>query len=237
MVTRREIVQAWIVHLYTASGMVVAAVMAWSIIRGGEKGFRLAIGMMILATLIDATDGTLARRWRVGEILPGIDGRRLDDIVDYQTYTSLPILFIWRSGVVPDDYGWWLLIPLLASLYGFVQTEAKTDDHFFRGFPSYWNVVAIYLYWFELPVFWNMAIILSLAILTFVPSLYLYPSYRGQYSQLVRWSCLIWGILLSLTVSGLFAAPGPVVLISFTFPVLYMVLSWSITLRRWMVKK
>ena len=233
MVTRREIVQAWIVHLYTASGMVVAAVMAWSIIRGGENGFRLAIGMMILATLIDATDGTLARRWRVGEILPGIDGRRLDDIVDYHTYTSLPILFIWRSGVVPDDYGWWLLIPLLASLYGFVQTEAKTDDHFFRGFPSYWNVVAIYLYWFELPVFWNMAIILSLAILTFVPSLYLYPSYRGEYSRLVRLAGGLWALLVTAIVLNLFENPTLAVQVSFAFPVLYMALSWKITLHRW----
>jgi phosphatidylcholine synthase len=237
MATKSELVRAWIVHLYTASGMVVAAVMAWSIIRGGENGFRLAIGMMILATLIDATDGTLARRWRVRELLPGFDGRRLDDIVDYQTYTSLPILFIWRTGIVPDEYGWWLLVPLLASLYGFAQTDAKTDDHFFLGFPSYWNVVAIYLYWFALPVGWNMAIILFLAILTFVPALYLYPSYSGQYSQLIRWSCLVWTMLLTLIVLGLFDHRGPVVLVSFAFPVLYLALSWLITLRRWFGKR
>ncbi|MFM8395419.1 MAG: CDP-alcohol phosphatidyltransferase family protein [Acidobacteriota bacterium] len=233
MASRTEIIRAWGVHLYTASGIVVAAVMAWAIIRGGEGSFRLAIGMMILATLIDATDGTLARRWRVREILPGFDGRRLDDIVDYQTYTSLPILFIWRTGTVPDEYGWWLLVPLLASLYGFAQTEAKTADHFFLGFPSYWNVVAIYLYWFGLPVGWNIAIILILAILTFVPALYLYPSYRGQYSRLIRWSCLVWTILLTLIVLGLFENPGPAILASFSFPVLYMSLSWSITLHRW----
>ena len=36
--------------------------------------------------------------------------------------------------------------PVLASAYGFAQTDAKTDDDFFLGFPSYWNVVAIYLW-------------------------------------------------------------------------------------------
>lgn len=233
MATKSELIRAWSVHLYTASGMVVAAIMAWAIVSGGANGFRLAIGMMILATLIDATDGTLARRWRVREVIPGFDGRRLDDIIDYQTYTSLPILFIWRTGTVPDAYGWWLLVPLLASLYGFAQTDAKTADHFFLGFPSYWNVVAIYLYWFGLPVGWNIAIILLLAILTFVPALYLYPSYRGQYSQLIRWSCLIWAVMLTLIVLEMCGDPGPVILISFAFPILYMALSWMITWRRW----
>jgi phosphatidylcholine synthase len=91
--------RAWCVHLYTASGIVVAALMAWATIRGGEEGFRFAIGMMILATLIDATDGTLARRWRVPEIVPGIDGRRLDDIVDYQNlYLAPSSLYVENRG-------------------------------------------------------------------------------------------------------------------------------------------
>jgi phosphatidylcholine synthase len=233
MVKRWEEIRGWGVHLYTASGIVVAAVMAWATIRGGERGLRLAIGMMILATLIDATDGALARRWRVREVLPGFDGRRLDDIVDYQTYTSLPVLFMWRTGVVPESAGWWLIVPLLASLYGFAQTEAKTDDHFFRGFPSYWNVVAIYLYWFNLPVVVNISIIIILSILTFVPSLYLYPSYRGEYSRLVRLAGGLWALLVTAIVLNLFDNPTLAVQVSFAFPVLYMALSWKITLHRW----
>ena len=228
--------RAWGVHFYTASGIVVAAVMARAIIAGGEENYRLAIGMMILATFIDATDGALARRWRVGEVLPGFDGRRLDDIVDYQTYTSLPILFIWRTGVIPEEQTAWLIIPLLASLYGFAQAEAKTEDHFFLGFPSYWNVVAIYLYWFNLPASVNLGVILLLSFLTFVPSLYLYPSYRGQYSRLVRSTCLLWAMLLTLIVVR-DLADWRLVLVSFTFPILYLALSWWITLRRWMERR
>lgn len=237
MFERWEEFRAWCVHLYTASGIVVAALMAWATIRGGEEGFRFAIGMMILATLIDATDGTLARRWRVPEIVPGIDGRRLDDIVDYQTYTSLPVLFMWRTGVVPASAEWWLMAPLLASLYGFAQTEAKTVDHFFRGFPSYWNVVAIYLYWFGLPAPVNIAVILSFSILTFIPSLYLYPSYSGEYSRLVRVSCLAWMVLLLAIVLDFFNDPEPAILVSFAFPALYLTLSWKITLHRWCSRK
>lgn len=234
MAKRWEEIRSWGVHLYTASGIIAAAVMVWGTVQGGESGFRLAIGMMIVATFIDATDGTLARRWRVREVLPGFDGRRLDDIVDYQTYTSLPIFFMWRVGVVPGSDAWWLLIPLLASLYGFAQAEAKTDDHFFRGFPSYWNVVAIYLYWFGLSVPVNIVVIVALSILTFVPALYLYPSYRGQYSRLVRLGCALWAVLLTAIVLDLFDDPKRAIYVSFAFPVLYMALSWKITLHRWL---
>ena len=35
---------------------------------------------------------------------------------------------------------------VLASSYQFCRVDAKTDDHFFLGFPSYWNIVAFYVY-------------------------------------------------------------------------------------------
>ena len=38
------------------------------------------------------------------------------------------------------------VLPLLASAYGFSQVNVKTDDGFFLGFPSYWNIVAYYLF-------------------------------------------------------------------------------------------
>src|SRR5215475_3065684 len=155
MVMRK--ITAWLVHCYTALGLVAAAGMAVFIVRGDAASFQGAIALMIGATFIDSTDGWLARRARVKEVLPQFDGRRLDDIIDFQTYTSLPLLFIWRVGILPAGLSWWLLAPLLASVYGFSQSNAKISgatspdaeagDNFFVGFPSYWNVIAIYLYW------------------------------------------------------------------------------------------
>src|SRR5213078_2309604 len=110
---------AWGVHLYTATGLVAAAGMVVLIVRGGDDSFRAALGLMVLATLIDATDGWLARRARVKEFAPSFDGRRLDDLIDFQTYTSLPLLLIWRAGLLGDESPAWLLAPLLASVYGF----------------------------------------------------------------------------------------------------------------------
>src|SRR5262249_39681664 len=153
-----------------------------------------AIALMVVATFIDSTDGWLARRARVKEVLPQFDGRRLDDIIDFQTYTSLPLLFVWRAGILPGRLSWWLLAPLLASAYGFSQSEAKTADaesggHFFVGFPSYWNVVAIYLYWLRPPVWLSLTAILTLATLTFVPSLYLYTTSGGRFSRVTNLLC------------------------------------------------
>jgi phosphatidylcholine synthase len=232
----REKILAWCVHFYTALGLVAAAVMAVLIVRGDPHYFRWVIALMIVATIIDSTDGRLARRWRVKEILPGFDGRRLDDIVDFQTYTSLPLFFIWRAGILPDHLGWWLLVPLLASAYGFCQTEAKTKDHFFLGFPSYWNVIAIYLYWINPPAWISLAFILLFAALTFVPSLYLYTSYKGPFSRLTNILCYIWAAILFLIVFEVFPNSKPLIWISSAFPLYYFFISWAITLHRWLGK-
>lgn len=227
---------AWGVHLYTASGLVAAAGMAYFIVRGDAEAFRWTIALMIVATFIDATDGTLARRFRVKEVLPGFDGRRLDDIVDFQTYTSLPLLFIWRAEILPDHLSWCLLLPLLASAYGFSQSDAKTDDHYFLGFPSYWNVVAMYLYWLRLPVWLSLGLIIALSLLTFVPSLYLYTSYKGRFSRLTNWLMLGWAILLLVIVAEALTDLKRLIWVSLIFPIYYFVLSWVITLNRWLRK-
>lgn len=231
-------ITAWLVHCYTALGLVAAAGMAVFIVRGGAESFRWAIALMLVATFIDSTDGSLARWARVKEILPGFDGRRLDDIIDFQTYTSLPLLFIWRAGILPGDLNWWLLAPLLASVYGFSQSHAKTanpetGDSFFVGFPSYWNVVAIYLYWLRPPVWFSLSLIITLAALTFAPSLYLYTTRGGRFSRLTNLSCLGWGVLMALIVAGAFDDPLPFMWASLAFPVYYFVVSWAITLRIW----
>jgi phosphatidylcholine synthase len=231
-------ITAWLVHCYTALGLVAAAGIAVFIVRGDAESFRWAIALMLAATFIDSTDGWLARRARAKEVLPQFDGRRLDDIIDFQTYTSLPLLFIWRAGILPGELNWWLLAPLLASVYGFAQSDAKTSipetgDSFFVGFPSYWNIVAIYLYWLRPPACFSLALIISLAALTFAPSLYLYTTRGGRFSRLTNLFCLAWGVLMALIVADVFDESRPFIWASLAFPVYYFVVSWAITLRLW----
>ena len=224
---------AWGVHLYTATGLVAAAAMAVLIVRGGEESLRGALALMVLATVIDSTDGWLARRARVKEFAPNFDGRRLDDLIDFQTYTSLPLLLIWRAGLLPDALSWWLLLPLLASAYGFSQVNAKTDDGFFLGFPSYWNIVAFYLFFLRPPAWASLALIVTLALLTFVPWRYLYPSQRAPFSRLTNLLAVVWVAALLLILARWPAIPGWLVPLSLAFPAYYMLMSWALTLRRW----
>lgn len=232
-----RVVYAWCVHLYTATGLIVAAGIAVFIVRGGPDDFLAALALMLLATFIDSTDGALARLARVKEFAPRFDGRRLDDLVDFQTYTSLPLLLLWRAGVLTGPWAWLLLLPLLASAYGFSQVSAKTEDGYFLGFPSYWNVAAIYLYLLRPELWVSVLFIVGLSMLTFVPTRYLYPSQRTPFSRLTISLSLIWAILLVFVI--LFQPDGWrwMTWASLAFPAYYLLMSWGISIAIWRGKK
>jgi phosphatidylcholine synthase len=237
---------AWCVHGYTALGLVAAAGIVVAVF---DHSFRLAFILMFIATLIDATDGTLARLVRVKEVLPGFDGRRLDDLIDFQTYTALPLLLIWQAGIVSPENSWCLVIPLLASAYGFCQTSVKTDDGFFLGFPSYWNLVAFYLYALQpVPEEVSLGLLFFLAFLTFVPSRYLYPTQRGPLSRTTNglgaaWAVLLFWIVWLMPEKGLPAGTSGdnglrlLALLSLVFPAYYLSASWALSVGYWRKKR
>ena len=134
---------AWSVHLLTASG-AVWALLALAAIDG--QRFKLAWGWMALAMLTDALDGPLARRIRVADVLPSIDGALLDNLIDYVNYVVVPAYLVLRAELMPAGTGPAVAgVICLASAFQFVHVEAKTIHGCFRGFPSFWNVVAFYL--------------------------------------------------------------------------------------------
>lgn len=221
---------AWGVHAYTALGAVAAFVGTLAVF---HNRYRDAFLLMIAATVIDATDGVLARAANVKALTPHFDGARLDDIVDYLTFVFLPMLVVYQSGLVVDGLGLaTVCIVLLSSAYGFSSTDAKTDDHFFTGFPSYWNIVALYLYAAQLPSRVNAAILLALSALVFVRLGYVYPTrtpvLRGPTIALgLAWAVMVMAIVWQLPVVS------PALLIgSLFFPVYYTVLSFVLHARR-----
>ena len=200
----------------------------WATVAVFDGDFRTAFLALIVTTFIDATDGVLARALRVKERLPHYDGARLDDIVDYLTYVFVPVLLIWRAGLLPAT---WALpvgaLVLLASAYGFGQSDAKiqTSDHFFTGFPSYWNIAAVYLYVWGFARSTNAIILIGLALLVFVPIRYIYPSRttRLKIPTLVLGSA--WAMLIMWMVWRLPATDGPWMMLSMVFFVYYFALS------------
>lgn len=224
-------IAAWLVHGYTALGLVCAAGIAVLIIRGGDLDFRRAFMLMMAATAIDATDGWLARKARVKVVLPQFDGRALDDLIDFHTYSSLPLLLLWRAQLLPPALAWLLLLPLLASAYGFSQTNAKTDDGLFLGFPSYWNIVAFYLYALQPPVWASVAVVVVCTVLTFVPTHYIYASRGGPFAALVNVGAAIWFVVLGVVLAGGSGA-RTLAVVSLVYPAIYLVLSAIVTVQR-----
>jgi len=222
---------AWLVHLYTAMGLVCAAGMAVLIVRGGDDSFRRAFMLMLVATAIDATDGWLARKARVKEVLPRFSGRTLDELIDFQTYTSLPLLLLWRADVLPGGAAWVLLAPLLASAYGFSQVDAKTDDGFFLGFPSYWNIVAFYLYMLHPSAWISVALLVTLAVLTFVPTPYIYSTQGGRFSTVVNVGAAVWVVVIAWILIARTIDPRTPTLVSTIYPITYLALSGVVARR------
>ena len=165
------------------------------------------------------------------DVLPGFDGSQLDNLIDFHTYTSMPLLLVWRAGLLPGALGAVLLLPLLASAYGFSQVNAKTDDGFFLGFPSYWNIVALYLYMFAASPGVSTAIIVTLSVATFVPTRYLYASRGGPFARTINVGAGIWFVLLALMLWTTGATSHTVAIVSLAYPVLYLTLSGVVTLR------
>lgn len=234
-------VLGWCVHAFTASGLACAAAILYLLVHGGPDAIRWSFLLMILATIIDAVDGTFARAVRIKEAVPSFDGRRLDDITDFLTYTCLPLMLIWRAGLIPAGSEAWLIAPLLASAYGFCQVDIKTPDGYFLGFPSLWNVVALYLYALPIPQGATLAILLFLAFLTFVPVKHLYPSMPGRLNRFATITGAAWGLLAAALVWSLPTDAAPefsttertLAYASLIYPIFYMVTSWYITLKGW----
>jgi phosphatidylcholine synthase len=224
-----SLLRAWCVHLYTALGAVVGFV---AILAIQDSAFQLALWLMSLAVVIDATDGSLARIARVKELIPWFDGDRLEDIIDYLNYVVVPSLFLLRAELLPaQDAIWLAALPLIASAYGFCQKEAKTADHYFLGFPSYWNIVVFYFYILKMPLWVNAFLIIFLSIMVFVPIRYIYPSRSPRLRLPTNVLGALWGLAVLIIIYQLPDPPRTLVFASLIFPAYYTCLSLWLVLR------
>jgi len=221
---------AWFVHLYSALGAVVGF-LAIRAIQNGD--FKQAFQLMFIAVAIDATDGSLARAARVKELIPWFDGARLDDIIDYLNYVIVPCIFLLHAELLPpEDMLWLASLPLIASAYGFCQKDAKTADYFFLGFPSYWNIVAFYLYVLKTPLWLNAFVVMILSILIFVPIKYIYPSRSPRFRAQTIFFGVLWGLALWFILYRLPEPPAAFVIASLLYPAYYLGVSLWLELRR-----
>jgi len=229
MVSKSRQFTGWLIHVFTASGAFLGLL---SLLAIYQHQYRTTFWFMIIATLIDAVDGVFARMVKIKEAVPNINGELLDNIVDFLNYTIVPAFFLLVTDILPVE---WRMLCVMAitfsSAYQFSQVDAKTHDHFFKGFPSYWNIALFYLFFWQMSPWANMTILMGLAILSFIPIKYVYPS-RLEYlthNGSLRFMMLLATILWGLTVAGLlwiYPQTNPtLIMVSMGYLILYVGIS------------
>ena len=219
---------AYSVHLYTASG-IIFAFLAIAETYDPHPDPRWVFVWLIIAVFIDSTDGPLARRWQVKSRAPHIAGRTIDDIVDYLTFTFIPLLLVWRLQWLPSPSALWVVPAMLASLLGFANSGAKQEaEGFFRGFPSYWNFAAFYIgvIFTHYGPYVPAVIMAVLTILTLLPVRFLYPNLAPRPW---RWPLIVgagvWLIVLLGCLPVYPRVPTWLLWLSLVYPVWYTGLS------------
>jgi phosphatidylcholine synthase len=193
---------AFSVHVLTACGAALALIALIAAARGDWAAMFLALG---LALIVDAIDGPLARRFNAAIALPRWSGETLDLVVDFVTYVFVPAYALAISGLMPPD----LAVPagvavvISGALY-FADSNMKTPDNYFRGFPGVWNLVAFYLLLVR-PAPWIAAAVVALFVaFTFAPLRFVHPFRVVRLRPLTIGLLLMWAALaLVAVVDGL----------------------------------
>ncbi|MBI5506009.1 MAG: CDP-diacylglycerol O-phosphatidyltransferase [Deltaproteobacteria bacterium] len=212
---------AWGVHLYTALGAVLGFLALAAAFR---QDYTETFRYLAFALLVDCTDGTLARRANVKQVLPWIDGELLDNIVDYLTYVVVPVAVLVQPGILPPGTQAAALSILLASAYGFSRTDAKGFvEHYFQGFPSYWNVLAFYYVILGTDPWLNLVLMLVFVGLVFAPMRWLYPSRMEKMRTPTLALGVVWGVMGFTLLAQMPAVSESLAWLSLFYPLYYTV--------------
>lgn len=169
----QQVAMAWAVHAFTASGIVLGFLALVAILDNDETAVFMWLG---LALFVDGIDGTLARKVRVREVTPQLDGTTLDNVIDYFNYVAVPAMMVYWFGLVPEGWATVTAAAIMAvSCYTFANTDMKTSDYYFSGFPAVWNVVVLYFHILQTSPWTNLIVIAICAVLTFIPLKYVHP--------------------------------------------------------------
>jgi phosphatidylcholine synthase len=198
--------RAFAVHVFTAAGAALGLAALIAAVRGQWAVMFACLGA---ALFIDGIDGTFARRLKVAELLPRWSGDVLDLVVDFITYVFVPAYAIAASGLLPDllavPAG--IVIVVTGALY-FADRDMKTDDNYFRGFPTLWNAAAFYLFILKPHPWLTAAIVALLAVLTFVPFKFIHPFRVARFRAINIAAVILWsGFALLALLRDL--DPGP----------------------------
>lgn len=198
---------AALVHLFTALGAVCALFAMLAIF---EQDWRMLFFWLGAAFFVDGIDGTFARMVNVQENLPRFSGERLDIVIDYVTYVFVPALALMAGGYLSGTWGvLFAALILLSSLYHFADTDSKADDLSFVGFPAIWNIVAFYIFAFQVSQATAMWIVAICVALTFIPMKWVHPLRVAHWMPATIVATLAWSVAGMVVVqTGFEASPA-----------------------------
>ncbi len=197
-------VAAYGVHAFTASGAVFGMLSLDAVYAGD---LRRAFLWLAVALVVDMFDGTLARWVDTKHSTPEFDGALLDNIIDYFNYVIVPAFILVKADLLPEGWRWVAAaLVCMSSGYQFSRADAKTEDHYFLGFPSEWNLAVFYLALFDLSQLVNLVVILALVVLIFVPIKYLYPSRTERFRRTTIVLSVVWMVATAVV---LYQFPNP----------------------------
>ena len=197
---------AFCVHLLTASG---AALALMSLFAAAEARWSAMFTWLGLAVVVDTVDGPIARRIRVAELLPRWAGDVLDLVVDFLTYVFIPAFAIAKGGFLPHPFDLLAGIVIVTTgvLY-FADRRMKTADNYFRGFPAVWNAAAFLVFLLWPGPCATGAFIVVLAVLTFVPVVFVHPIRVIRLRALNAALLAVAGVLIVVAIAS-DLTPGP----------------------------
>lgn len=200
--TFREKATAWAIHAFTLTGLLWATLAVVALLDSELQWMWLWLGV---ALVVDGVDGNLARKHRVSEVIPWFSGTVVDHVVDYLTWTAIPVMFMVLHlplGPRPLSIALAVLV-LVSSMFCYANEAAKSQDNYFVGFPAAWNIVAVLLWVWEAPMAVCIAAILVFSTLTLVPLHYTHPFRveRGKPGNII--ATAVWiattGVLVALS--------------------------------------
>ncbi len=199
---------AWAVHAFTTCGIVLGFLALVAVLKNDPVAAFMWLG---LALFVDGVDGTLARKARVLEYTPNVDGRTLDNVIDFFTYVAVPALMVYWFNMTPVDFYFsgqtWSLVSAAAimavSCYTFANVGMKSDDYYFVGFPALWNVVVLYFFVLQSGPIANFVTVAFLCVLTFVPIKFVHPLRVTDWREITIPMTVLWAALsLSLIIQA-----------------------------------
>ncbi|MDT0157581.1 hypothetical protein Q9R19_08100 [Microbacterium sp. ARD32] len=188
---RNRVLSAWAVHAFTLTGVIWATLALLALFDDDPKLMWLYLG---IALVVDGVDGTLARKAEVRTYAPHFDGVILDSIIDYLTWTLIPALFLFRTGLLGEGALAVVLLLLItvSSMFCYANTKMKTGDYYFLGFPAAWNVVALAIWLLDAGTAVNAIIVVVLALLTWAPIAFVHPLRVARFRTLNIIATAVW---------------------------------------------